>query len=67
MNNPLEEPLFSDDQTKLLKSMMASAVAEAMASTSKNTEERLEKGNEPLNLAGEWLYTMVKRKGKTNA
>ena len=30
---PPQEPLFSDNQTKLLKSMMASAVAEAMAST----------------------------------
>lgn len=63
MNDPPEEPLFLDNQTKLLKSMMASAVAEAMTLTSKNTEEQPEKGDEPMNSPGEWLYTMVKQKG----
>ena len=52
MSDP-QEQLFSDDQTALLKSMMASAVAEAMASTRKDTHDQPKDGDEPLTLASE--------------
>ena len=54
MNDP-QEPLFTDDQTKLLKSMMASAVAEVMASMGKHTKDQLKDGDEPSTSASEWL------------
>ena len=56
--NDLQEPLFSDDQTKLLKSMMASAVAnvvaKAMALMGKDTKDQSKDGDEPSTSVGEW-------------
>ena len=49
-----QEQPFSDDQTTWLKSTMASAVAEAMASTNKpDTQDQPKDGDEPLTSAGE--------------
>ena len=55
--NDQQEPLFSDDQTKLPKSMMASAVAEAMASLGKDTEDQPKDRDKSLTSTGVYPYS----------
>ena len=45
--------------------MMASAVVEAMASTSKDTQDQPKDGDKLSTSAGEWLHTVVKLKRVT--
>ena len=56
-NNDGEEQPFSEEQTKVLKSIMASAVTEALATEHKSVkEEQRKRGNTPPQSTGECIH-----------